>query len=237
MSQTEIHPVQLPLGVSLSDAYTFANYFSASNEFVTRSLHDFLNLPDFQFVYLWGAHNSGKTHLLQACSAQASTNGESACYIPCRQFDEHEHRVLDGLDNLNLVCIDDVDSIASCKDWEQKLFSLFNMLRDRKARLIVSASGNIAECGFDMPDLISRMQWGLSLRLLLLDDEQKAQALKYRCEGRGIDINIDVIHWLIKHISRDMASLYEFIEAAIEQAIMQQRRLTIPFIKSLDIFH
>lgn len=233
MSLTEITPVQLPLGVSLSDTFTFDNFLSAENEFVTQSLHDSLLQTDFQFVYLWGAANSGKSHLLQACCAQAANQSETASYIPCRQFSETGPEVLDGLDTLQLVCIDDIDQVAAKVEWEQKLFALFNALRDRESTLIVSASKNIPECGFQLVDLLSRLQWGLSLRLLLLGDEQKAQALMLRCQDRGIEVNIDVIHWLIKHISRDMGSLYQFMDTTIEQAIVQHRRITIPFIKLL----
>ncbi len=217
----------------MGDPYTFDNFLPASNGIVIESLNDFLLQEDFQFIYLWGASNSGKSHLLQACCARAAYAGESASYIPCRQFVEAGPGVLEGLDNLRLVCIDDVDLVAGKPDWEQTVFSLFNALRDHEARLIVSASQNMTECGFDLPDLLSRLQWGLSLRLLLLADEEKAEALMLRCQSRGIDVNMDVINWLIKHITRDMESLYQFMDKAIEQAIKQGRRVTIPFIKSL----
>ena len=97
----------------------------------------------------------------------------------------------------------------------------------------MSANHNIVECGFQLPDLLSRLQWGLSLRLSLLSDEEKAEALMLRCQIRGIDINMDVISWLIKQVTRDMGSLYHFMDQSIEQAIKQRRRMTIPFIKSL----
>lgn len=217
----------------MGDPYTFDNFLPTSNALVIQSLYDFLSQEDFQFIYLWGASNSGKSHLLQACCAQAAYAGESACYVPCRQFTEAGPGVLEGLDNLRLVCIDDADLVAGKPDWEQTLFLLFNALRDRDARLIISASQNSAECGFVLPDLFSRLQWGLSLRLLLLSDDEKSEALMLRCQSRGIEVNMDVINWLIKHIARDMESLYQFIDKAIEQAIKQGRRITIPFIKSL----
>jgi len=232
MSPAEIK-VQIPLGVSLSDTYTFDNFLPASNGLVTESLLDFLQQDDFQFSFLWGAANSGKSHLLQACCAQAASLGASASYTPCDQFRGAGPAVLEGLENLRLVCIDSMDLVAGKVEWEEKLFSLFNSLRDHNAKLIVSASHNILECGFQLPDLISRLQWGLGLRLLLLSDEEKAEALMLRCQIRGIDINLDVISWLIKHITRDMGSLYLFMDQSIEQAIKQGRRMTIPFIKSL----
>ena len=125
MSPAEIK-VQIPLGVSLSDTYTFDNFLPASNGFVTKSLLDFLQQDDFQFIYLWGAQNSGKSHLLQACCAQAASRGESASYTPCRQLHDAGPAVLEGLDNLRLVCIDSIDVVAGKPEWEEKLFALFN---------------------------------------------------------------------------------------------------------------
>ncbi|VAW77678.1 Chromosomal replication initiator protein DnaA [hydrothermal vent metagenome] len=226
--------VQIPLGVSLSDTYTFDNFLPAANGLVTKSLLDCLQEDEFQFIFLWGAKNSGKSHLLQACCAQAASQGESASYTPCHKFHSAGSNSLEGLDNMRLVCIDSIDKVAGKPDWEETLFALYNALRDHNGVLIVSAEHNILECGFQLPDLLSRMQWGLSLRLLLLTDEEKTEALMLRCQIRGIDINIDVINWLIKHITRDMESLYQFMDQAIEQAIKQGRRITIPFIKSLE---
>lgn len=232
MSPAEIK-VQIPLGVSLSDTFTFDNFLPASNGLVTQSLLDFLQQDDFQFIYLWGAKNSGKSHLLQACCAQVSHDGGRASYTPCRQFRDTEPAVLEGLDSLSLVCIDNVDVVAGKPEWEEKLFALFNAIRDHGGKFIVSADNNIPECGIQLPDLLSRMQWGLSLRLLLLGDEEKAEALMLRCQARGIEVNMEVISWLIKHIVRDMGSLYQFMDQTIAQAIKQGRRITIPFIKSI----
>ncbi len=62
-------PMQLPLGVKLRDEATFDSFYSGPNAPLLTLLHalaDPAQTPVEHCVYLWGAPDSGRSHLLQA---------------------------------------------------------------------------------------------------------------------------------------------------------------------------
>jgi chromosomal replication initiation ATPase DnaA len=79
-------PDQLLLGVRLRDSSVFASYFAGRN----RAIVDVLKalqpgaLPTC--VFIQGAAASGKSHLLQAVSVDATRRGLSAAYLPLREI-------------------------------------------------------------------------------------------------------------------------------------------------------
>ncbi len=223
-------PVQLALGVSLPDHIGFDNFLPGPNVFALNSLRDVISRSGFNCVYLWGSSQSGKTHCLQAaCNFLAAKF--PVVYIPGRQFAAKSAAILHGMENQQLVCLDDLEAVCGLGEWERGLFNLYNQLQENRGLLCVSAEANLEQIGIHLPDLKSRLHAGLNLRLYPLSDDEKVQALYQRCKSRGIDIPPESVEFVLKRRSRDLASLYSFIDQLIERAITQQRRLTIPFIK------
>ena len=62
-------PIQLPLGVRLRDDATFANYYPGANAaalgYVERMCETDADWAE-NLIYLWGAADVGRSHLLQA---------------------------------------------------------------------------------------------------------------------------------------------------------------------------
>ena len=63
---------QLPLDVQLADYAVFESFFTGNNEAPVAALADLAASVQRSVVWLWGAPDSGKSHLLQACAAAAS---------------------------------------------------------------------------------------------------------------------------------------------------------------------
>ena len=227
-------PVQLPLGIRLRDDATLTSYYPGPNETALDVLKGFVvpDSPEF-LVYLWGAQGAGKTHLLQgACHAVAAFN-KSALYIPLSACLFHGPELLRGLDQVSLVCLDDLHAIRGDKDWQQAVFHLFNRLKEAKGHLLIAAEPPPNQLQFELPDLVSRLSWGLTFQLKTLGDDSKLQALQLRAKARGIDLADDAGWFLLRRYARDMHQLYEILEKLDEASLVHQRRLTIPFIKSI----
>ena len=104
-------PDQLPLGVTLRRQRGFSNFIAGPNAGAVAVLRDLLAGRVRGVVYLWGGSGSGKSHLLEACCGDASLHGRPVAYLPLAGSSV-EPDMLNGLADIALLCIDDVDSVA-----------------------------------------------------------------------------------------------------------------------------
>lgn len=217
---------QLPLGIRLRDAATFENFLAAGNEPVLAALQHSSEVS----LYLWGAAGTGKTHLLQAVCHQATAQGRRAAYLPLAEPGLHP-AMLEGMEQFDLLCLDDVDAVAGDPDWEAALFHAYNRLTAAGHQLRLTASVSPAALAVQLPDLHSRLGWGPVFQLQSLNDVAKRQALQQRAGARGVTLEDEVAEYLMKRCPRDMVSLFQLLEELDEASLAAQRRLTIPFVR------
>ncbi len=222
---------QLPLEIRLADHALFANFHPAGNELLVHELRQCIDTPEHPMVWLWGAVQSGRSHLLQACAAEAGERGLTAAYLPLARAGEFPVAALEGLGEMDLVCLDDVDGLAGDPAWERGLFGLYEGLRQGGGRLVVAADVPPAELAFDLPDLASRLKSGGVFRLHALADEACVQALQIRARFRGLELPDDTAHFLLARLPRSMAGLFAVLDQLDRAALAAQRRLTIPFVR------
>lgn len=230
-------PQQLSLGVSLNDDATFENFYApdlARNALVVDGLKRQVEGKGESFVYLWGAPGAGLTHLLQASCHYAQTLGQSVQYLPLRDMVGYApEEIFAGLDSLDMVCLDCLASIAGRPDWELAIFNLYNMLREAGKKLLVAAEHGPHELAVDLPDLRSRLQWGVTYQVRNLSDDDKQQALQMRARARGLELSDEVAQFIIQRLSRDTNELFWQLQRLDHASLAEQRKLTIPFIKKV----
>ena len=217
---------QLPLGVRLRDAATFGNFLSAGNERVLGALRT----ADAPSIYLWGAVGTGKSHLLQAVCHQAAAQDQRAAYLPLAEPGLHP-AMLEGMEQFDRLCLDDLDAVAGDPAWETALFHVYNRLTAAGHQLLVTATGSPTALGIQLPDLQSRLGWGPVFQLQPLGDAAKRQALQQRAAARGLSLDDEVAAYLMTRCTRDMGSLFALLEGLDEASLAAQRRLTIPFVR------
>ena len=229
---------QLTLSVQLPDDETFASFKSESNQMVVQQLTHFLdqitvNNKQVHSLFLFGLSGVGKSHLLHASCAYADTLGISSLCLSFSELTQLSVDVLDGLENIDLVCLDDIQLIAGDKKWQQGVFDLYNRMVEQNKCLIITGDQSVMNLNISLPDLVSRLSWGLTEQIKPLSDEEKSFALQYRAQQRGLYISDEVASFLINRLSRDMTSLIAALEQLDQASIREQRRITIPFIKDV----
>lgn len=228
---------QLPLPIGEYGAPRFENYYliDANREAVAAVKYHGVRSRE-RFLYLWGSSGAGKTHLLLAACQAAAERGETIAYVPLRRADSFSPEILQGLERSALVAIDDVNAIAGQRHWEEALFCLYNLLREGPNCLLVASCDKPAMLCLSLPDLCSRLGWGLVYPLWPLADHDKQAALQFQAAKRGMELPDEVAGFLLRHSERDMHSLSRLL-AQLERASMAaQRRLTVPFVRQvLDI--
>lgn len=229
---------QLTLSVQLPDDETFASFKSESNQMVVQQLTHFLdqvtvNNKQVHSLFLFGLTGVGKSHLLHSSCAYADTLGISSLCLSFSELTQLSVDVLDGLENIDLVCLDDIQLIAGDKKWQQGVFDLYNRMVEQNKCLIITGDQSVMNLNISLPDLVSRLSWGLTEQIKPLSDEEKSFALQYRAQQRGLYISDEVASFLINRLSRDMTSLIAALEQLDQASIREQRRITIPFIKDV----
>lgn len=220
-------PRQLPLALQLRDNALLENFIATGNETLLHTLCDNRET----YLYLWGELASGKTHLLQALCHQSAANGQSVAYLPLGEEDIIDPAILDGLEAIELVCLDNIDFIVGNKAWETALFNLINRIRNTPHRLVIAGQSAPGKLGIQLADLESRLNWGAIFQVVTLKDNDKLQFLKQRAAQRGLELGDDVAAFLLKRYPRDMASLFELLDKLDQASMVAKRKLTIPFVR------
>lgn len=225
--------LQLPLGFGLRDDATFSSFYATTNIAAKDCILTMAKGGGEKFCYLYGSVGVGKTHLLHAACHIAYEHNQSAMYMPLEEYSRMSLHELADLSSINLIRLDDVDKISGVANWEEAVFHLYNRIKDNGSRLIVSANASPANLSIKMPDLKSRMAWGMSFLLQPLTDEDKALVLKQRAKSRGIILTDVVSRFLLTHCARDMTGLFASLDKLDCASIAEKRKITIPFIKQV----
>lgn len=233
MTAARARPAQIPLPFRQYDHSRLDQFSGGDNGAVLEHLAGLRPDTGRSITCLWGESGTGKSHLLQAmCTAMAGYGGRSA-YLPLRQHAVLDPAMLQGLEQLDLVCMDDVESIAGLPDWEDAIFHLFNGLADAGRLLIFSAAVSPRGLPLQLPDLKSRLQSGLTFHLLPLPEAERLAALRERARQRGLELSEEVMTYMIRRLARDTHSLFRLLDRLDEASLSAKRKLTVPFVKEL----
>ena len=183
-------------------------------------------------LFLWGHAGTGKSHLLQGACEWAFAQGFRAIYVPLKTLAAYRHDVLDNLEEHDLVCLDDLDSILPSPEWEVAIFNLFNRIHSNHHHLMVTASALPSQLNFFLPDLRSRIGWGLALKMQAPDDTTLTSILQQRGIELGLELSPAVIRYLLTHCPREPRYLLDLLQQLDQASLSAQRDISVPFIKS-----
>ncbi|MBC6413593.1 MAG: DnaA regulatory inactivator Hda [Chromatiales bacterium] len=212
----------------------FDNFLPTNNKTVVDHLHHLCqsNLGVSYQTYLWGPPSSGKSHLLQATCSAITHRSKRSIYLPLQLVGDKVSSILNGLESVDLVCIDEAEFIAESKiDIEGPLFNLINRVRDENGCLLVAGRSNPRQLALRLSDLKSRLLWGSVHKLTAITDEHKPAALALHAKLNGTEIPAVAITYLLNHYPRDMDSLIKVVNHISRVGFQCKHRLTIPFVK------
>jgi DnaA family protein len=160
--------------------------------------------PAFRFIYVWGPASSGKTHLATALAAA---------------------------DLPQLAVVDDCDRLAAPA--QQQLFHRFDTIAQLPGHALVTF-GNAPPTRLGlMPELASRLAWGMVFALEPLGDDDLAAAMARAAQERGLTMGPDVPAYLLTHTRRDIGSLKTIIASLDRLSLQQKRPVNLAMLRSL----
>lgn len=224
---------QLPLKFQLSCDATLDDYLAGPNTTVVAALEEISQSAGWECLFLWGDRGLGKTYLLQAVANQTVKQKKAACYFDLSDSVSIHPSMLDGLEQIDLIALDNIHAIAGQAEWEEAIFDCYNRVHAAGKRLVISADNPPNQLTIQLPDLISRMQAAIVYHLKPLSDQQKIALLQHTAQRRGLVLPEEVGTYLINHYQRDLSQLMALLDQLDEASLMTKRRLTIPLVKSV----
>lgn len=249
---------QLTLDLGAPPPPTFDNFVAGDNLEALASLRRLLTAggsrPDHdepargigpaagsRFIYLWGLPASGRSHLLHAL-ASVTTNTSTSTSTGTSTDTTHRARLLTPASDLtdfehdpsiSLWLVDDCDRLDAAR--QVSVFHLFNAIQAEASITMASAlvsAGSSAPMQLPViPELATRLGWGLVFQLHRLSDRDAAQALAVTLAERGITASADLIPWLMTRTARDLGQLRAMIDRLDRFALARKRALTVPLLR------
>lgn len=219
-------------GINKKIYATFANFVVANNQGIIQHLQNLGQQPQFSLTYLWGVEGAGVSHLLEACCDAAGQQHQSAIYLPLSQLSGASSALFEGLERLDWVCIDDLQCLETQSVYQEALFHQFNRMQIEGGRLVVGAK--CPPRGLTvLADLQSRLASGVIWQVQTLSDTDKMAAMLQTAAAKGMRLPQTVAQFLLERYSRRLPDLLAAVERLDKAALMQKRRLTIPFVKQV----
>jgi DnaA-homolog protein len=218
---------QLALNLALANHVSFATFVAGENAAAVQHVRAVAGGTS-DTLWLWGSAGCGKSHLLQAACRAAATDSRRAIYVA---LGSAAPEILVGLDSLDLVALDDVDRVAGHDAWEAALFRLLNEFLGRRGGLLLAATTSPAGAAFRLADLASRAAGAIAYRLKPLSDSERALAVRLHAQARGLELEAAAAEYLLRRVDRDMRVLTAWLDRLDQASLIEQRRLTIPFIR------
>lgn len=210
----------------------FEDFIPGPNAAALEVVRGLLDEPG-QGVFLHGPAGSGKSHLLNALCAEARQRGLAAFCLALKHVPDGAAGGLRDLQSFDLVCIDDIDIVTGQPEWERALFNCFNQVREAEGRLLLSSSQPLSNLRFSLPDLASRLAWGVRQSLKQPAEEDRLAILRQRSSRLQMEVPDEVFSYLLRHGKRDTSSLVELLERLRAAAFADKRRITVPLARTV----
>lgn len=222
---------QLPLGFRFAPDQCLATYVTARAGDLAL-LQAVAQGTRGDWLLLSGPPGSGKTHLLIAACAEAGEQGRDARYLPLRKAGDVE-AMLAGAEAAALVALDDLDAVLGSRAGEVALFDFHNRARSAGCTLLYAAAAPASALPCVLPDLRSRLAQCTQLALALPDEAMRRELLRRRAARRGLSLDEDVLEFLFRRVGRDLPTLSALLDRIDRESLASQRRVTIPFLRTL----
>lgn len=224
---------QLPLGIAFREDAVFEDYLPANNAIAVGTLRQALVRLNEHLIFLWGGGGVGISHLLQASVHDLQNQTLNAVYLPLQECIQYGPEALEGLDAMDAVALDDIDSLIGMPDWQEAVFHFYNRMRDSGKMLLIGGRCSPLHLELELADLKSRLSSGLTLNLVHMDDEQRVDWVIWKGRKRGLTISAEVAEFLINRHNQNMRELVTTFDQIDAASLAEKRKVTIPFLKQV----
>ena len=226
------NPRQLALQIQINERASLNNFFVSKNNSKTIQILKNILLDSNNGVQMFidDLGSNGKSYLLQAICNDFSNSNNSSIYIPMQEAINLDPSILEGVSELNLICIDDVDLINKRREWELALFNLINECYEKDCFLLLSGSVNKLEA---IPDLVTRIKKMETLRLEAINDDELLEATQAISKNLNIEISDKNMNYLINNSKRDIKTIFRTLSQLEKESLERKKSIGLNLIKEV----
>ena len=226
------NPRQLALQIQINERASLNNFFVSKNnnktiQILKNILHSFGKGTQ---IFIDDHGSNGKSYLLQAICNDFSNSNNSSIYIPLQEAIHLDTSILEGVSQLNLICIDDVNLINKYREWEIALFNLINECYEKECFLLLTGNVNQLEV---IPDLVSRIKKMEILRLEAINDDELLDATHAISNNLNIEISDKNLNYLINNSKRDIKTIFRTLSQLEKESLERKKSIGLNLIKEV----
>jgi chromosomal replication initiator protein len=228
--------MQLVLDFPLKSSFNFSNFVVCSgNETAFRFSQRIVSYDAGEnLLYLYGPPGSGKTHLLEACSAAIGERVTPPLQSPTFSFRETPGIASSTIAALiqrrfqeaPALLLDDIHLAPSDPNMKGAIWQLFNDFHSAGKPIAITGNTIPKELPNLDEHLVSRLLWGLVARVDVSDDESRQMIIQKLAADRQVTIPNDVGEFLLKQLPRDIPTLISTLDRIIRYAIATGRKVS-----------
>jgi len=150
--------------------------------------------------------------------------GENALFVGADTFTEHVVNAIRSGEmqafrkayrHVDALIVDDVHVFSRKSATQEEFFHTFNALHTSGKQIILSSHLAPQQLEDIEPRLISRFEWGLSLHLEKLSQEELKQVLRQRCKIMDFPLQESVFSFLLEHFGNNQKNMLRALDALI----------------------
>lgn len=227
-------PHQEPLDFRMDEKGSFSTFVSGKNAPMIAALKEAASKRENELFYFFGPKGCGKTHLLTAIFHMLDLTPNRVFFVDMTLAKALSPLLLTSTEVPEVIMLDNVDAVAGDDQWELALFGLYNRWVDQQDGIFIATAHTSADrIPFNMPDLNTRFENGISYPMELLDEAECAEALQLRSRVRGMNMPRKVASYMIRHLNCDMPGLMRALDVLDKATLQEQHDLTVPFVKKI----
>lgn len=206
---------------NINPKYTFDNFIQGEgNAWAKSAAIAVADKPggNYNPLFIYGGSGLGKTHLLNAIANEILKDKPRARikYVATETFinDFIEHIRLDQMDefkanyrNLDLLLIDDIQSLKNKASTQEEFFNTFNDLYMQDKQIVLTSDRPPASLE-DLEDrLVTRFSWGLTVDITPPDFETRIAILRSKIEAFDFEFTDDTLSYLAGQFKSNVRDL------------------------------
>ncbi|NQN88233.1 chromosomal replication initiator protein DnaA [Streptococcus suis] len=210
-----------PVHPDIKHQYTFSNFVQGDNNHWAKAaaLAVSDNLGElYNPLFIFGGPGLGKTHILNAIGNKVLADNPHAKikYVSSETFINEllEHMRLNKMKqfkeiyrNLDLLLIDDIQSIQKKETTQEEFFHTFNALHQKNKQIVLTSDRNPDYLDNLEERLVTRFKWGLTSEITPPDFETRIAILRNKCEAFPYDFTNDTLSYLAGQFDSNVRDL------------------------------